>query len=251
MEEFSKLVDLMATLRSDRGCPWDKKQTIQAFKTFILEEVYELIEAIEEENYPALREELGDVLFHIVFMAQISKEKGAFDIREVVSHAYEKMYRRHPHVFLDQPAATTIEKRWEEIKREEREDYSLLSNIPHILPALLKAYIIGRRVSRVGFDWDKAEGIYEKINEELAELRAAEETGESSAIREEVGDLLFSVANLARFHGIDPEDALRSTCDKFTRRFNYVEANADTGNAPLSAMDKLWDEAKKLEKKGA
>lgn len=251
MEEFSRLVDLMATLRSERGCPWDRKQTIQAFKTFILEEVYELIHAIEEEDYLALEEELGDVLFHIVFMSQICKEKGYFDIRKVVNHTYEKMYRRHPHVFEGSSPETSIEKKWEELKREEKEDYSLLSHIPQVLPALLRAYIIGRRVSRVGFDWDKVDGIYEKIHEELAEFRAAEKAGEPSAMREEVGDLLFAVANLARFHGIDPEDALRFTCDKFTRRFSHIEANADTENTTLSAMDRLWDEAKNLEKKGA
>jgi len=250
MEEFSKLVELMATLRSDEGCPWDKKQTVSAFKTFLLEEVYELIDSIENSDYPAIKEELGDLLFHIVFIAQICKEGGFFDIGEVVRAVYEKMYRRHPHVFGDMPRNTPIETKWEELKKQEKQDYSLLGNIPPTIPALLRSYIISRRAARVGFDWPKLEDVYEKMEEEIDELHKAEQSGDGLLIREEIGDLLFTIVNIARFHNIDPEDALRATSNKFVRRFGYIEKNTNLSEADLETMDKLWNEVKGMEKKG-
>jgi tetrapyrrole methylase family protein/MazG family protein len=250
MEEFSKLVELMATLRGDKGCPWDKKQTVDAFKTFLLEEVYELIDAIETSNFQALREELGDLLFHIVFIAQICKEDGLFDITEVINGVYNKMYRRHPHVFGDLPHDTPIETKWEELKKNEKNDYSLLQNIPQMIPALLRAYIISRRAARIGFDWPKLEDVHGKMHEEIEELRKAEQSGNGELIREEIGDLLFTIVNIARFHNIDPEDALRATSNKFVRRFNYIEKNTDLSNTTLETMDKLWNEVKGMEKKG-
>ena len=164
MEEFTQLVELMATLRGEKGCSWDKKQTTKAFKTFLLEEVYELIDAIEKDDYKALKEELGDLLFHIVFISQICKDEKQFDIKEVVSSVYLKMYKRHPHVFMDAPSDKPIEKKWEEIKKNEKENYSLLSNIPSTMPALLRAYIISRRAAHAGFDWENVDGIYEKMS---------------------------------------------------------------------------------------
>jgi tetrapyrrole methylase family protein/MazG family protein len=241
MEEFSKLVELMATLRSDKGCPWDKKQTVDAFKTFLLEEVYELIDAIETSNYLSLKEELGDLLFHIVFIAQICKESGLFDITEVIKGVYDKMHHRHPHVFGTLPRDTPIETKWEELKKNEKNDYSPLQNIPQIIPALLRAYIISRRAAKVGFD---------KMHEEIEELKKAEQSGDSALIREEIGDLLFTIVNIARFHNIDPEDALRATSNKFIRRFSYIEKNTDLSNATLETMDRLWNEVKGMEKKG-
>jgi tetrapyrrole methylase family protein/MazG family protein len=250
MEEFSKLVELMATLRSDQGCPWDKKQTIGAFKTFLLEEVYELIDSIERSNYQAIKEELGDLLFHIVFIAQICKEGGFFDITEVVKGVYTKMYHRHPHVFGDIPQDTPIELKWEELKKNEKDDYSLLQHIPQIIPALLRAYIISKRAARVGFDWPKLDDVHKKMHEEIDELRKAEQSGKSELIREEIGDLLFTIVNIARFHNIDPEDALRATSNKFINRFSYIEKNTDVSRASLETMDKLWNEVKGMEKKG-
>jgi tetrapyrrole methylase family protein/MazG family protein len=250
MEEFSKLVELMATLRSDQGCPWDKKQTVNAFKTFLLEEVYELVDSIEQSDYNAIREELGDLLFHIVFISQICKEDGLFDIIEVINGVYGKMYHRHPHVFGDMPHDTPIETRWDELKKTEKENYSPLQNIPQIIPALLRAYIITKRAARVGFDWPKLEDVHEKMDEEIEELRKAEQSGNIEFIREEIGDLLFTIVNIARFHDIDPEDALRATSNKFIRRFSYIEKNTDLSEATLEMMDKLWNEVKGMEKKG-
>jgi len=248
VKEFSKLVELVATLRGEEGCPWDKKQTLPAFKTFLLEEAYELIDAIEKDNTQSLREELGDLLFHIIFIARICEEQKRFDIKDILATEYHKMYNRHPHVFLKESSEKPVQTRWEEIKKEEKEDYSLLSNIPVNIPALLRAYIITRRVARVGFDWEKLEDIYEKMHEEIGELKRAEETKDTGAIREEIGDLLLTIVNISRFHNIDPEDALRYTSEKFIRRFNYIEKNTDVGKSSLSDMDNLWDAIKNMEK---
>jgi len=214
-----------------------------------------VIDAIEKEDHQALKEELGDVLFHILFIAQICKEKNLFDIRDVLTSAYTKMYNRHPHVFRrdesDAPPETSIPHRWEEIKRaEKKEGYSAVSGVPKILPALLRSYVISKRAAKLGFDWETKEGVHEKIIEELAEIREAEQSGNKELIEEEVGDLLFAVANLARFHEIDPEAALRLANSKFVRRFAYVENKADLANPNPKAMDTLWNEAKDAEKKG-
>lgn len=234
----------METLRGDKGCPWDKKQTVKEFKTYLLEEVYELIDAIERDDGQALREELGDLLFHIVFITQICRERGLFDIQDVVSHTHEKMYHRHPHVFKGIHDGVSVEKRWEELKKEENADYSPLSHVPRIMPALLRAYVISRRASKAGFDWMELADVHKKMSEELEELERAERSGSDSAVREEVGDVLFTMVNIARFQRIDPEDALRLACDKFIRRFNYVEQKTDLKTASLAKMDELWDEAK-------
>ncbi|HOW53836.1 MAG TPA: nucleoside triphosphate pyrophosphohydrolase [Syntrophorhabdaceae bacterium] len=247
MESFDKLVDLMATLRSNEGCPWDRKQTVSAFKTFMLEEVYEIIEAIEHNDMANLKEELGDLLFHIVFIAQICKEHRAFDIIEVIDSVYRKMYNRHPHVFQKQPLDTPVEVKWEEIKKTEKDDYSLLANIPSAMPALLRAYVITKRAAKVGFDWEKVDDVYGKMHEEIGELKEAQASGDTAHIREEIGDLLFTIVNIARFLNVDPEDALRSTSDKFTRRFSYIENNTDIRNATLDTMDKLWNDSKSME----
>jgi len=250
MEEFAQLVALMATLRGEKGCSWDKKQTTKAFKTFLLEEVYELIDAIEKDDYKALKEELGDLLFHIVFISQICKDDGQFDIKEVVSSVYKKMYNRHPHVFMGASSDKSIEKNWEEIKKNEKEDYSPLSDVPSIMPALLRAYVVTRRAARVGFDWEHVDDVYEKMSEEMEELRKAEQSANIESIKEEIGDLLFTMVNISRFHGVDPEDALRLTCNKFIRRFGYIESKTDIKTSSLSKMDSLWNEIKNMEKEG-
>lgn len=245
----------MASLRGEEGCAWDKKQTIHGFKTFLLEEVYELIDAIEREDYAALKEEMGDLLFHIVFIAQICSESQRFTIKDVLDEIYEKMYRRHPHVFQrinETPVnAADIPEQWEEIKKQEKEDYSPVANVPKILPALLRAYIISKRAARTGFDWDTLEDIYEKMHEEISELKEAEQTQSTERIEEELGDLLFTVVNISRRHGIDPENALRRTNTKFIRRFTYVHDNSSpSAKSNLQAMDALWNKAKEKEKIG-
>lgn len=250
MEEFDKLVGLMETLRGEEGCPWDRKQTEQAFKTFLLEEVYELIEAIEDGDYGALREELGDLLFHIVFISQICREKEQFDIGDVVRGAYEKMYGRHPHVFRKDGDERPIEARWEEIKKAEKGDYSPVTHVPAILPALLRAYVVSKRAAKVGFEWETIEDIHEKMDEEISELKEAEASGAPEKIEEEIGDLLFTVANISRRHGVDPEGALRRAIDKFLRRFSYIERNLDLKKTNPEAIDALWNEIKEKEKKG-
>jgi tetrapyrrole methylase family protein / MazG family protein len=250
MDEFNRLAELMASLRGEQGCPWDKKQTEKAFRTFLLEEVYEAIEAIEKDDYEALKEELGDVLFHILFIAQICKERDLFDIRDVLVSAHTKMYNRHPHVFQREESETPIPQRWEEIKRAEKADYSPVANVPKILPALLRSYVISKRAAKLGFDWETKEGVHEKIAEEIAELKEAERTGTKEFIEEEIGDLLFSIANLSRFHDIDPEAALRLTITKFLRRFAYVESKTDLTNPSPKAMDELWNEIRAAEKRG-
>lgn len=250
MEAFSRLVGLMETLRGPEGCPWDKKQTVKAFETFLLEEVYELIDAIEREDFAALKEELGDLLFHIVFIAQICREESRFGMEDVVRGVYEKMRGRHPHIFDRDGDPRPIEARWEEIKMKEKGAYSPVSDVPAILPALLRAYVVTRRAARIGFDWERLDDVYEKLSEEIEELRAAEHAKRQSHIEEEIGDVLFTVTNIARFHGIDPEYALRRTIDKFVRRFRYVEKRASATKLTLEAMDALWKEVKEREKKG-
>jgi tetrapyrrole methylase family protein / MazG family protein len=250
VEEFTQLVKLMETLRSDEGCPWDKKQTTDSFKTFLLEEVYEVIDAIENNNAAMLQEELGDILFHIIFIAQICREQGLFEIKDVINGVYQKMHNRHPHVFQRKQSTLPIEKRWEEIKKEEKNDYSPLSGIPTSMPALLRAYVVTKRAAGTGFDWKRIEEVYEKMFEEIDELKEAHASEDRQSMREEVGDLLFTVVNLSRFLKIDPEDALRFTIDKFIRRFSYIEKNTDIGRASLDTMDKLWNDIKNIEKKG-
>lgn len=249
MEEFTKLVKLMETLRGDEGCAWDRKQTVQSFKTFLLEEVYEAIEAIENEDHKALQEELGDLMFHIVFIAQICKERNLFDIKDVVTGVHEKMFNRHPHVFRKEGVHDgPIEKRWEEIKREEKEGYSPLTDVPVSMPALLRAYTVTRRAAKAGFDWKHIEDVYDKLSEELDELKTAQKAQDSKAMREEIGDVLFTVVNISRFLGLDPEDALRYTIDKFIRRFSYIEEQTDLKGASLETMDRLWNEIKYIER---
>jgi len=250
MEEFSRLVELMETLRSDRGCKWDRKQTVHSFKTYVLEEAYELIDAIEKEDYEGIKEELGDLLFHIIFISQICREKSLFDIKDVISLTYKKMFNRHPHVFIEKNPDIPIEVRWEEIKKAEKEDYSPLSDIPKILPALLRAYLITRRAAKVGFDWKNVRDIHEKLEEEIRELQEAEKSDNKEKIKEEIGDILFTVVNISRSYNIDPEDALRFTSDKFVRRFGYIEKNTELGKSDIAVMDKLWDEIKSMEKEG-
>jgi tetrapyrrole methylase family protein/MazG family protein len=272
-ERFSKLIDLMATLRAPNGCPWDRKQTHESLKPYLLEEAYEVLETIDHRDTAKLKEELGDVLLQVIFHSQIASESGTFTIDEVVDHLAAKLVRRHPHVFGDQDAATKpangeqVLSQWEEIKRAERQAaggaQSALDGVPKALPALLRAYQVQARASRVGFDWSHdATGladVFKKIAEEIGELQAAlaaaatapsPSVSNQDEVAGELGDLLFSLVNLARFLKVNPEDALRLSTNRFVDRFVLVESQAAEQQRPLSGMtaaelDRLWENAKR------
>jgi MazG family protein len=260
---FSRLVDIMATLRGPGGCPWDREQTIDSLKPFVLEETYEVLEAIDRGDHDALREELGDHIFEAVFLAQLEREAGRFDIADSLTTVADKLVRRHPHVFARDAGGSALETagevkvRWEAIKAQERAERAgpvdaagertLLSGLAPALPALLRAYQIGMRAASVGFDWPRAEDVLEKIREEVREL--SEVVDDRDRAEEEMGDCLFALANLARKLGIEPETALRKANDKFTRRFTDMErriaANGDTMSAlSLEALEAEWQRGK-------
>jgi len=240
MREFTRLVEIVAALRAPDGCPWDREQTIDSLKPSLLEETYEVLDAIDRHGHAALREELGDFLFEAVFVAQLESEAGHFSIADAVRSVADKLVRRHPHVFgrdageapLD--TANQVRVRWEEIKTTERGGQArrktLLSGIPASLPALLRAQQIGSRAASAGFDWHRAEDVIEKIEEEVGELRevVASASPDQARAEEEMGDLLFAIANLSRKLGIEPETALRKANDKFTRRFTSMETPSPT-----------------------
>ncbi len=263
MEEFSRLVAIMATLRSPDGCPWDRQQTIDSLKPFVLEETSEVLEAIDRHDHAALCEELGDFLFEAVFLAQLEAEAGHFTIADSLKSIANKLVRRHPHVFARDESTADIDspdkvvRRWEEIKAEERggaaKKKTLLGGVPVTLPALLRAYEIGIRAKSVGFDWEKVSDVVDKIQEEVDELRevvAGDAPVDRDRAEEEMGDLLFTIAHLSRQLGIEPETALRKANDKFTRRFETMEdAVASSGrkmsDMPLDELEAAWQRAKR------
>jgi len=262
--KFEKLVEIMATLRGPNGCPWDKQQDFNSLKPMLVEEVYEVLEAIEEKNFDGLSEELGDLLLHIVFHAQLGKESGQFDINTVLDKISEKLVRRHPHVFGDETVSSPEEviKNWEAIKAQEKaaklknrtpEQRSLLEGIPSKLPAIHEAHQISSRAARVGFDWPDVEGIFEKLQEEVRELREVIAEGDDGGRRErledEIGDMLFVIVNIARYLKIDSESALKRANRKFKSRFQYMENElAKQGKTveqvSLDEMEALWQKAK-------
>ncbi len=261
---FEKLVALQARLRSPRGCPWDREQTHQSLRTYLIEETYEVLEALDSGDDAKLASELGDLLLQIVFHAQLACEVGRFDVRDVIEHIHAKMVRRHPHVFGDVRAKTSSQvlKNWEQLKAEERHAESgggasaarsassLLDGLPKTLPALLEAYQLTRRAARVGFDWDDIEGLLEKLKEETTELREALGPADRWRLEEEVGDLLFVAVNVARFLGIDPEIALKKANRKFTARFRQMEQQAARQGRSLAGASKddlenLWAASKR------
>ncbi|MCL4476874.1 MAG: nucleoside triphosphate pyrophosphohydrolase [Nitrospirae bacterium] len=254
--EFEKLVDIMAALRGEKGCPWDREQTRESLKPFLVEETYEVLEAIDEGNPEKIKEELGDLLFQIIFHCQVARERKEFDINDVISKITEKMIGRHPHVFGEATYETSEEvlKQWEERKKEEgKSRESILEGIPRELPSLLRAHRIQARASRVGFDWKQVEDVVEKLDEELKEFREALERKDQKEIEDELGDVFFVLVNISRFVGVNPEDALRKTISKFISRFRYIEMkSAEAGKSlsgmSLEEMDALWDEAKGKEK---
>jgi len=250
MEWFEELVRVMARLRAPDGCPWDREQTHRSLRPYLLEEVYEALEALDAEDWPRLCDEMGDVLLQVVFHAQLASERNDFDIDDVCERIVTKLKRRHPHVFADSIADTPDEviDRWEKLKREEagyEERESAVDGVPAILPALQRAYKLQKRASRAGFDWPEISGPRAKVDEELRELEEAE--GEA-AVEDEVGDLLFAVVNLARFLDVEPETALRRANERFSRRFRSVEEQAGGSDGlremDLEEMDILWERAK-------
>ncbi len=277
-ERFHALVKLMAALRAPDGCPWDRKQTHESLKPYLLEETYEVLEILDRQDRTKLPEELGDVLLQVLFHSQIATEAGSFTIEDVLDQLADKLIRRHPHVFgngAEDPTPTNADQvvaRWEDIKRTERQASgqpdSVLDGVPPTLPALLRAYQLQARASRVGFDWTHdAKGfdqVLGKIEEEIQELRLAirasmsnqTESGTGAAtarqaqIVAEFGDVVFSLVNLARFIKVNPEDALRQAANRFVERFQFIEAQAiasgrTVGDLSLPEMDRLWEEAKK------
>jgi tetrapyrrole methylase family protein/MazG family protein len=254
---FSILVKIMEKLRSKDGCMWDREQTHDSIKRNIVEEAYEAVDSIEEKKYQELSEELGDILLQIVFHSQIACDNGQFNIYDVLKKIIKKLIRRHPHVFDNKIVSSSHEvlANWEEIKKEERkvkakEDKSMFSDIPKILPSLHYAYEIQNRASRLGFDWDNACGVVQKIKEEIKEMDMEFTKGDSERLEGEIGDILFSMVNLSRHINIDSEKSLKDTCKKFIKRFDFMkkyaeEHHLDFKNMPLDEKDKLWEIAKK------
>jgi len=241
----------MAQLRGEGGCPWDRRQTKDSLKPFLIEETYEILEALDAGDEKGLKEELGDLLFHIIFMARIAQEEGSFDIYDVIQTVAEKMIRRHPHVFGRSHVSGPheVEANWVRLKAEERPDRSLMDGLPRRLPALMRAYRLTQRASKVGFDWEHKDQVWEKLQEELRELKDAMQEGGAEKLGDEFGDVLFTLVNLARFIGIDPEDALRRTTDRFAQRFRYIEKRLkekgrDPHEVSLAEMDALWQQSK-------
>jgi MazG family protein len=260
--KFDRLVAIMRALRAPDGCPWDREQTVASLRPFVLEETYEVLEAIESGSAAALREELGDYLYEAVFLAQISEEAGQFSIADAVGAICDKLVRRHPHVFAREEGdagitSTQVIERWETMKARERVQEgrdpvtprTTSSGVPKTLPSLLRAYEISARAAAVGFDWVRPEDVLDKIDEEVAEVRHEVERGDRARAEEEMGDLLFAIANLSRKLGIEPEAALRRANDKFTRRFDALErAFAARGtalqDATLQEMEDEWQRIK-------
>jgi len=270
-EWFERLVKVQARLRGPYGCPWDVEQTHLTLRTYLIEEAYEVLEALDSGDDAKFAEELGDLLLQVVFHAQIATEARRFTAADVVREIHQKMVRRHPHVFGEKCAkdATEVLKNWEQIKAEERRSQklqqgternytlqqapaSLLDGIPHTLPAVMQSYQLTRRASRIGFDWDDVEGVIAKLQEELSELSAARTAQSSEQIEDELGDVLFAAVNLARFLKVDPEIALKRSNAKFTSRFREMERLARASgralaDVPRSEMELLWERAKAAE----
>lgn len=253
-KSFHKLVKLMARLRAPGGCPWDRKQTHKTLRPFLLEEAHEVLEAIDSRKPKNLKDELGDLLFQVIFHAQLASEAGHFDIYDIIEGSLKKMTRRHPHVFGSERLRTSgqVLENWEEIKRRERKGSgkSLLAGVPRTLPALLRAHRVQAKAARVGFTWARIDEAVAKVNEEIGELESALLSQKQTKIREELGDAIFALVNLARFSGTNPEDALHQAIAKFIKRFSKVEKESRRTKKSLShyTQDELlaiWEKAKK------
>jgi tetrapyrrole methylase family protein / MazG family protein len=258
-DAIERLLSIMERLRGPGGCPWDREQTLKSLRPYVLEETYEVLEAIDAGDAREHCEELGDLLLQIVFQAQLTKEEGSFDFADVAGAISNKLVSRHPHVFgtSDVKDSEGVLRQWAALKREEKKakgrGESVLEGVPREMPALARADRLTEKASRIGFDWPDAAGAREKVAEELGELDGAIASGDRDAIEHELGDLLFAAANLARKLGVAPEEALRGTLARFVSRFHHIERElarrgVPHGGASLAEMDALWDEAKSLER---
>lgn len=250
---FRNLLEIMDELRAK--CPWDKKQTLESLRYLTIEETYELSDSIIEKDMESIKKELGDLMLHLVFYSKIASELAAFDIKDVLESITTKLIHRHPHIFGDVEVkdAKEVRDNWEKIKLQEKGTRSVLAGVPKSLPAMVKAYRIQEKASGVGFDWDRPEQVWEKVKEEINELKEAVESGADPKMKEhELGDLIFAIINYARLIEVNPEDALEHTNRKFIKRFNHLEENARKLSKPLhemtlKEMDVFWNEAKKFE----
>jgi len=248
MNNFNKLIKIVKTLRSPNGCDWDKEQTHESLTPYLLEETYEVIEAIDNKNYDALKEELGDLMLHVIFQADLAAEKNKFSIEDSIDSINKKLINRHPHIFGDKENKNLQKGNWESQKQKEKKRDSILDGVPISLPALLKARRIQEKAASVGFDWDKKEQVFNKIEEEINELKEALST--NIGIEEELGDVLFTIVNLSRHLNLDPEKTLKLSIEKFSRRFKSIEKELKEKkikmeNLSLNELDEIWNKNKK------
>ena len=254
LNSLSKLIKITDTLMGEDGCPWDKVQTRESLKPYLVEETYEVLDALDANDPEKIKDELGDLLYQILFHSKISNLKGEFDFRDVIDNLSEKMVRRHPHVFKEGELNTPdqVVKQWEEIKRNEKNQAnqkSILDNIPKNLPSLLRAQKLQKKAAKEGFDWDQISDVFDKLDEEIAEFKEAVLKKKSADIQSEIGDIIFVITNIAKFYKIDAEEALRSTNNKFIKRFQYIEQKIEEKgktlkDSPLEEMERYWQEAK-------
>ena len=248
--EFERLIEIMHALRSENGCEWDKEQTHESLRQYLIEEAYEAVEAIDSMDMNLLKEELGDLLLHVVFHARLGEEKGNFDINDILAGINEKLIRRHPHVFGEnrEKDIEKLKMDWEELKQKEGRA-SRIDGVPSNMSGLQRAFRLQEKAATTGFDWDNVEDIWAKIDEEIEEVRKASDDGNQNELEEEIGDLIFSAVNLSRFMGVNPEDALRRTIKKFETRFKSIEKAAEENgrnimDLSLEEMDKIWESSK-------
>lgn len=255
-DSFRKLIKVVDTLMGDEGCPWDKIQTRESLKPYLIEETYETLEALDENNPDKIKDELGDMLYQILFHSKISSHNGEFNINDVINNLSEKMIRRHPHVFSkgDLKTPEQVVKQWDEIKKEEKvqsHQKSALEGIPKYLPSLLRAQKIQKKAAKEGFDWDQIDDVFKKLDEEIAEFKEAVLQEKNACTQGELGDILFTLVNIAKFKNVDAEEALRSTINKFIKRFQYIEQELgkkgeSLQEASLEEMEHYWQEAKNI-----
>ena len=254
LDSFCKLIKIVDTLMGDNGCPWDKVQTRESLKPYLVEETYEVLEALDANDPEKIKDELGDLLYQILFHSKISSLKGEFNLRDVINNLNEKMVRRHPHVFKEGELNTPdqVVEQWEEIKRNEKNQVSqksILDSIPINLPSLLRAQKIQKKAAKEGFDWERINDVFDKLDEEIAEFKEAVLKKKNEDIQNEIGDIIFVITNIAKFYKIDAEEALRSTNNKFIKRFQYIEQKIEEKGKTLKGsnlqeMERYWQEAK-------
>jgi tetrapyrrole methylase family protein/MazG family protein len=246
MDKFNKLIKIVKKLKAPDGCEWDRKQTHQSLTPYLLEETHEVIEAIENKDYDALKEELGDLLLHVIFQADLASDNNKFSVEELLDGINNKLIRRHPHIFLDDFNHSYKKRSWEAIKKKEKNRDSVLDGVPKSLPALLQSRRIQEKAAGVGFDWDNNSQVLDKVEEEILELK--ESIIKNKGINEELGDVLFTLVNLSRHLDIDPELSLKRSTEKFMRRFKAIEDEVDIEKLSLEELDEIWNRNKEKDK---